>query len=139
MGDHPHGVDQLAERRAVAKQEQSNCRVRNLPQGFQEPAGFADPLRSVFAAVGGVSDRAAKQIEVAIPLNLQLVRKEGSIEDTSPFGARDQKAFVPAEGNFKAKSCRRGLEVLKGNGDSVDVTSEHAVLEVTKNQIQAVV
>ena len=93
----------------------------------------------MLSAVGSVSDGAAEQLEVAVPLNLKSVGKKIAVKDASLLSTRHQQAFVPTQRHLEPKSGGSHLEILEGSRHSVNVTSEHAVIEVTEDDVQAAV
>ena len=76
MGWHnASGVNHLAEGGAITQEQQSNLRVMELPDGFQDGAGLVHSLVRVFAAERRVANGPAKELEVGVPHPFYVRRK----------------------------------------------------------------
>ena len=86
---HPHGVDHLAKACAASKQLKGNLGVRQLAQSLQELSRLLHSAESVPVAVLRGADGTAKQLEVAVPNNLEVRRERGNVNRRARAGSKD--------------------------------------------------
>ena len=82
--------------------------------------------------------RRSEQIEVAIPLNLKLIREDSGVDRGLALGTWDEQALVLAHRNFQADGCSGGLELSESIAYGIGGACEDAVVQVREDEVKAV-